>query len=210
MNSHRIASVFSRGFFIFGIALSAFLISGFFRFADESVKSSAPKLPIKADGIVSLTGGSKNRLTEGIRLLEEKSGKRLLISGVFKDATTEELRIVSGGPKELYDCCVDIGRKAHDTIGNAQEIEEWANRNNFKSIIIVTDSYHIPRAMLEAKNKLPKTKLIAYPVRVAPYINPNWWENEKVFKNLFNEYTKYRMAQLRLAFENGSRDRNDQ
>lgn len=201
MNSHRIASLFSRAFFVFGIAIGAILISGFFRFADESVKSpSQVKLP-NADGIVSLTGGSKNRLTEGIRLLENNSGKRLLISGVFKGATAEELRIVSGGSKEIYDCCVDIGRKANDTIGNAKEIEEWVKENDFKSIIIVTDSYHMPRAMLETKKRLKNVKVTAFPVRVLPYTNAKWWESDKVFKNLLNEYIKFRMAQLRLALE---------
>ncbi len=200
MNSLRIASLVSRALFIFSILLGAFLISGFFKFADDSVKGAKANIP-KADGIVSLTGGSRNRLSEGVKLLENKSGKRLLISGVFKGATAEELRIVSGGSKEIYDCCVDIGRNAHDTIGNAKEIEEWAKENKFDSLIIVTDSYHIPRAMLETKHRLPKHKLIPYPVRVAPYSNAKWWENEKVFKNLLNEYSKYRMAQLRLAFE---------
>ncbi len=199
MKPATISTILSRLFFIGGLILGALLIGGFFKFADESVKSQKHADNLSADGIVSLTGGSRNRLTEAVKLLERGAGKKLLISGVFKGATAEELRQVSGGSRQIYDCCVDIGRKAHDTIGNAVEIEEWVKKNNYKSIILVTDSYHMPRSKLEASNKIKNLKIIPYPVRVAPYDDPNWWENEKVLRGLINEYSKFRMAQLRIA-----------
>lgn len=196
----RAATITSRLFFIIGLGLSIWIIGGFFRYADKVVNMQKSQYNYSADGIVSLTGGSKSRLTEGVKLLEMKKGKGLLISGVFKGATIEEVRAISGGSRALYDCCVTLGREAFDTIGNAHEIYNWAKKNNYKSLIIITDNYHIERSMLEISNRTENIKLIAHPVKAPPYIDKKWWEDEKALKGLINEYAKLRAAQVRHIF----------
>jgi hypothetical protein len=68
-----------RGIFL-GIvtaALIAFAV-GFIGFA-QTVHRTGPASPLPdADGIVALTGGSLQRLSTGVRLLEERKGERLL------------------------------------------------------------------------------------------------------------------------------------
>ena len=54
-------------------------LAGFLAFA-SGVASSTPTIIERADGIVVLTGGS-HRLAEAARLLAERRGSRLLISG---------------------------------------------------------------------------------------------------------------------------------
>lgn len=194
----RPATIVSRLFFLLGLGFSIWLVGGFFRFADEAINKPPPLYSNKADGIVSLTGGSKARLTEGVKLLEMGNGKKLLISGVFKDATIEDVRAISGGSKALFKCCIELGRKAHDTIGNADEISEWVEANNYKSIIIITDNYHIKRSMLEISHRVKNVKLIEHAVKAPPYIDKKWWEDEKTLRGLLNEYAKFRIAQLRF------------
>ena len=66
---------------------------------------------VRTDGIVVLTGGP-GRVARGIELLQAKSAKRLLISGVDPSVRPVELAVEYKVPKELFDCCVDLGREA--------------------------------------------------------------------------------------------------
>lgn len=198
--THKVATYISRAFFIIGILACFVIIAGFFRFCDVVTGISANINNYKADGIVSLTGGSDKRLKEAVSLLEMKKGQRLLISGVYPRSTTEEVRKISGGSKELFNCCVDLGKKADDTIGNAQEIKEWVNLHKYKSIVLVTDNYHIPRSMLEVSHSNPNIKIYPYPVRAAPFDQKDWWENNKELRGLLTEYTKYVFANMRMVF----------
>ena len=82
--------------------------------------------PGRADGIVALTGPSAERIHAAVRLLEQDKGERLLVSGVNPEVRRQELRALTPGSNRLFDCCVDLGRDAEDTLGNAREIAAWA------------------------------------------------------------------------------------
>jgi uncharacterized SAM-binding protein YcdF (DUF218 family) len=197
-----IATLISRLFFIIGFAVTIWFVGGFFKFSDLVINTQTPNQVQNADAIVSLTGGSRNRLTEGVKLLELNKGRKLLISGVFKKATIEEIRIVTGGSRELFACCIDLGRQAIDTIGNAEEVKQWVNENNFNSIILITDNYHMPRSLLEISNANQGLEIIPYGVKSGAYIAKRWWEDDVAIRGLFNEYLKFRTAQIRLIIKN--------
>ena len=196
----RISTFISRGFFLLGIGICTFLVADFFKYADSVISQNAYPMPPKADGIASLTGGSKARLSMGVTLLESGYGKRLLISGVYPKATAGELRAIAGGKAQSYNCCIDIGKKATDTIGNGHEIATWAKKNNFKKIIIVTDNYHMKRSLLEVKNSAPNLELIPYKVSANPYIEKDWWKSPGAVRGLSLEYYKYLGARMRIKF----------
>ena len=82
--------------------------------------------PARADAIVALTGPSSERVNTAIRLLEQGKGERVLISGVNREVRRQELRELTPGSSRLFNCCVDLGFEAEDTVGNAQEIAAWA------------------------------------------------------------------------------------
>src|SRR5436190_23949674 len=86
--------------------------------------------PQKADGIVVLTGG-EDRLPAAVKLLQDHKGDRLLISGVHQETTRKELLERVGGDANLFACCVDLGRSAGNTIGNAGETAVWASENKY-------------------------------------------------------------------------------
>ena len=125
---------------------------GLLAFASRVAHATPAADPGRAQGIVALTGGSNRRLQAAMDLLQDRRGRRLLISGVYRRTTREQVRVDAravAGP--VYDCCVDLGFEAIDTVGNAREASEWARARGYDHIILVTADYHMPRALLELR-----------------------------------------------------------
>jgi len=165
------------------------LVVGFVAFA-VSVKSSDQADGSKADGIVALTGG-KARIGEAVRLLAKGNAKRMLITGVNPATTKEQLvpLVPEGG--ELFGCCIDLGREAEDTTGNAVETREWADTHGYKSLIVVTSSYHMPRTLLELRHVMPHLLLIPHAVEPDSFRSEKWWSDRDVMRLMVSEYVKY-------------------
>jgi uncharacterized SAM-binding protein YcdF (DUF218 family) len=151
-----------------------------------------------ADAIVTLTGGDV-RLPAAMRLLTESRGRRLLISGVHEDVTREELHAEIGGSETLFKCCVDLGRSANNTIENASEIAAWARDGGYRSIIVVTAAYHLPRSLMEIQMQIPGLRLNAHPVFPRELDARNWWSDRQTAWVLIGEYTKFLLARVRLS-----------
>jgi uncharacterized SAM-binding protein YcdF (DUF218 family) len=175
----------------------ALYIGGFILFT--ATLPSAPSGPLKADGIVALTGGDE-RLDKGAALLEQGAGKRLLISGANKTATREELKKLSGGGRR-FDCCADIGYDAEDTYGNADEAANWAAQHRFRSLIVVTAAYHMPRSLRVFSSQMPHVKLIADPVELESF--SAWWTHPRKLELLHFEYLKYLASFVMTLFDHG-------
>jgi len=165
--------------------------AGLLAFADRAARANPPFETPRADGIVVLTGASDKRIETGMKLLESESGRRLLVSGVNRDVTRAELRAVASAPARLYDCCVDLGYDAEDTLGNAQEIAAWARAKNFRRLIVVTSDYHMPRSLLEIKGAMPEAELEPYPVQTPSLDARRWWRTGTGARRMTLEYTKY-------------------
>jgi len=102
-----------------------------------------------------------------------------------------ELRNVTEGSKRLYDCCVDLGFEAENTVGNAREIADWAHGHEFFTLIVVTSDYHMPRSLLELKADMPDAHLLPYPVATPDLDARGWWKSPKGTRILVVEYCKY-------------------
>ena len=112
-------------------------------------------LSIRGDAVLLATGGPE-RISTGLELLSERRGRRLLISGVHSETSREDLReLIEPNLVEIFDCCVDLGRAAKNTIGNADETARWIEDNEFKTIIVVTAFYHMPRSLAEMSHANP-------------------------------------------------------
>jgi uncharacterized SAM-binding protein YcdF (DUF218 family) len=154
--------------------------------------------PVHADAIVALTGGDA-RLETGVALLESGAGQRLLISGVHPETTKEALKHrLHGGPR--FDCCADLGFTATDTHGNAHETAEWAHSHGYKSLIVVTAAYHMPRSLLEFGSEMPDVRLVPFPVEI-DVVDPSSGWNLETLRILNGEYVKYVASLARITLE---------
>ncbi|MDX3929730.1 MAG: YdcF family protein [Shinella sp.] len=170
-------------------------VFGFMRFADK-VAALEPPLQPKADAIVVLTGGFQ-RIDQGLELLKSGAGKRLLISGVHPATSGKQILSFTRSSPQLFDCCVDIGHDAIDTIGNANETARWISNHGYHRVLVVTNNYHMPRSLLELRRSDEKTTFLPYPVVNSDLKNRNWLREPLVLRTMLSEYLKYSVAKLR-------------
>lgn len=174
------------------ILMAAIWTVGLVTFAHRIERSTPAAIPAESQGLVVLTGiGSNERIGAGVALLESGRARRMLVSGVNREASREDIRAVSKAARRIYDCCIDLGFTAADTVGNARETAEWARSMRYQSLIIVTADYHMPRAMLELRSALPKARLQAYPVATSVFTARNWWRSSRSARLMIMEYSKY-------------------
>ncbi len=194
MSARRIRPLWFTGIALGG-ALVAGLAVGFVAFARTVIESAAPADP-RAEGIVVLTGGTA-RIDGALALLAQGRAGRLLISGVNPAVTRETLaEMVSEEVRPQLLCCVDFDH-ARDTIENATETERWVEEQGFRSLIVVTSDYHMPRSMAELAGAMPDVRLIAFPVSNPDLHLDDWWRNPEIFGLLAREYGKFLVAEAR-------------
>jgi uncharacterized SAM-binding protein YcdF (DUF218 family) len=180
------------------VGLLALAAIDFFRFR-ERVNTLPATTTGTADGIVVLTGGTGLRIAEALRLLGAGHAPRVLITGVNRDVTGEEVAARIGGAPDLYACCVDFGYEALTTRGNAREAAGWAREHGYRSLLLVTSDFHTPRSLLLFRGEMPDIDLTAVPVRTR--IDPDRvFSDPRSLRGLVTEWVKWRVTQLdRLA-----------
>ena len=178
------------------LTLSCFL-AGLQHFVLNLPKISSPVGPA-TDGIVVITGGQQ-RLTNGLRLLQIGASKALLVSGVgrgiSKSILADELDL-SAPVITLLDCCVTLEFNASDTRGNALAASQWAAKNKFQSLRLVTSNYHMPRAKHVFTSKMPNIQLHFWPVSPTDLTLETWWKKPDIIRLLAREYAKYLTEKL--------------
>ena len=186
------------------ILLTVLLIwgAGLFAFVDRVQHAPPAAEPTPADGIVALTGASDQRIEAATALLEEGLGQRLLVSGVNPRVRRPQVRALTGAQQAIYDCCIDLGFAAENTLGNARETADWARTKGYRRLILVTADYHMPRAMLELHSSMPEAIVQPYPVAHAPLDAQRWWMTTGGARRMTIEYCKYLAILAREAILN--------
>lgn len=111
-------------------------------------------LTVPTDAVVVLTGGP-GRTARGIEVLASGAARALLVSGVNRQVTQQQFKESADLPAELLTCCVELGKQAETTRGNALEVADFVRRRQAQSIRLVTASYHMRRARAEVAAALP-------------------------------------------------------
>ncbi len=175
--------------------LVAVWLGGFLWFAAHLPRAIGDPVS-RTDGIVVLTGGS-DRLAAGLALLAAGHAGKMFVSGV--DPTTDRTALKALAPESaaLFDCCVEIGRLAQDTAGNAREARDWAARESIVSLRLVTASYHMPRSLNEFRKHMPDTALIPHPVFPDRVKLEQWWAWPGTTALIAGEFNKYLVSLIR-------------
>jgi uncharacterized SAM-binding protein YcdF (DUF218 family) len=155
-----------------------------------------------ADAIVVLTGGA-SRIADGIELLASGRGRRLLISGANRATNSNEISRLNPDFDRWVRCCVDFDRSLN-TLGNAIETRRWAEARGFHSLIVVTSSYHMPRALAEISHQLPDVALVPFPVVTDRQRAERWWAHAARARLMLSEYVKFLFAKLRMGFNSSA------
>jgi uncharacterized SAM-binding protein YcdF (DUF218 family) len=169
---------------------------GFIGFLSQ-LRTAELKPARNADGIVVLTGGS-SRVSDAMELLASGYGKRLLISGVHPTNGTTDISRSLPDSQGLFGCCVDLDRSAVNTRSNAVETRRWVHERGFKSLIVVTSNYHMPRAIVELSHEMPEIELIPFVVIGDKWRDEPWWTSGATLRLLLSEYAKYVAAEIRV------------
>jgi uncharacterized SAM-binding protein YcdF (DUF218 family) len=134
-----------------------------------------------------------------MRLLSQRKARRVLITGVHRATTKETLKEFAQEGNQLFACCVDIDHEARNTIDNAAETRDWVAQKGYRSLIVVTSNYHMPRALAELGRAMPGVTLIPYSVVDNNVQLERWWLYPGTTKLLLSEYLKYLPALGRLG-----------
>ncbi len=158
---------------------------------------SPPALPHLAsphDGLVVLTGG-EDRITTALHLLQDHPDLPLLISGVAPQTHMQPIikPKITSFPSHLREQ-ITLGRRAIGTVGNVRETEQWAHDHHLTHIVLITSTYHMPRALLEFHYVAPHLDMTPYPVR-AQSLSHLW--NKRTWAILTREYIKLLGAIMR-------------
>ncbi len=177
------------------VAGAALLGFGFVWFV-SNVPDEEVALTRDADGIVVLTGGA-SRVTDAMELMAAGRGKRLLISGLNRSTRIDEVLRLNPDYARVVRCCVDFDRSLN-TLGNAVETKRWAEGRGFRTLIVVTSNYHMPRALAEIAHQMPNVVLVPFPVVTDRQRAEPWWTTAAAARLMISEYVKYVYARLRM------------
>ena len=180
------------------VAVALLWVGGLVWYASLIPRPGAPS-PVNSEAIVVLTGGS-DRLAEGLRLLDGGFATKLFVSGVYHRVEVKELlRVAKMNPGEL-ECCIELGYTADNTAGNARETASWMAKEGFRSLRLVTASYHMPRSLMEFHRAMPEIEIIVHPVFPEGFKRDEWWLWPGSTTLIVSEFGKYLMALARIEW----------
>lgn len=182
-----------RAIAVVSAVLVAAWLAGLFVFA-ETIPRQAQQSRQKTDAIVVLTGGSL-RLEQGLELLTEHLGMKLFVSGVHRGVDVQQLIDRSRRSPEIIDCCIVLGYSADHTAGNARETADWMAQQGYRSLRLVTASYHMPRSLAEFRHAMPAIEIIPHPVFPENVKLDAWWRWPGTAILIVGEYNKYLVAE---------------
>jgi uncharacterized SAM-binding protein YcdF (DUF218 family) len=181
------------------LILLAFLVSALF--IDFVYKTfSYRAIDYTVDAIVVLAGG-RGRVEEGVKLFKSGKGEHLFLIGVDPVVKKADLYTEKSGERsgeEVY-----LEKASRNTLENAIFAREMMQKNNVRSMLLITSRYHMKRSLLIFRSILPKDIAI-YPHPVAIKNSAEqWWSHGGSLRLLFSEFYKYCLYRVIFIFSQG-------
>jgi uncharacterized SAM-binding protein YcdF (DUF218 family) len=161
-------------------------VAGFFLFLAEVQGSSGKKLE-KADVIVALSGDPR-RIEIAVDLLKKGFGSRLIIVG---QDNQQEVELLHKSDPSLFTCCVQVDHSSKNTAQDAQLVSKLIGRRTINTILLVTSSFHLPRAKNELEHVLPNARIIGYGILDEFYQPARVFTNSDVASAFVRQYLMY-------------------
>ena len=181
------------------ILLAAAWLAGLAWFA-ATMPTASEDSPQPTDAIVVLTGG-RGRIEEGVALLRRGLARKLFISGVERALDVPAVLHTAHLDPAPSDSAIALGYEADNTASNADEAAAWMRTEGFKSMRLVTASYHMRRSLMEFRHAMPGVVIVAHPVLPEALKHDRWWVWPGTAQLIAVEYVKYLLAALSLALE---------
>ncbi len=124
----------------------------------------------------------KNRTAEAVKLYNQGIADYLITTGgvgLGSEAEAQnaaDLAAASGVPREK----ILSESNSHNTLQNLDDIKDIADQKNIKSLIVVSDNFHVARGVLFARHFGFKPVYWDYP-------NPSYYSNQDLVRNYFRE-----------------------
>lgn len=173
--------------------LSAYLSPDDLRSCHGHITGQAPCEPV--DAIVAVSGGDTSaRTASAIDLYKQGWAPKLIFSGAAEDKTgpsnarVMRLQAIQAGVPES---AILIEEYSETTKQNAEKTETIFDKNNIRSIILVTSGYHQRRASLEFhKRSQGRVAILNHPDSNDKDWSPWWWTTERGWYLAISEFFK--------------------
>lgn len=174
-------------------------LAGLIGFAESIPRDpGTPPSSRNTDAIVVLTGGPA-RLKAGLAELEAGRARKLFVSGVNPRVELNELLRAAGSAATIPESAIALGYSADSTVGNAAETRQWMEREGYRSLRLVTASYHMRRSLLEFRRTMPDIEIVPHPVFPETFMRDAWWAWPGTLSLIVSEYHKYVAVRVREA-----------
>ena len=167
------------------VGLCLLLTVGFFGFLYQA-QVSFHRHAGNADAIVAFSGDPQRVRTAGL-LLAKGHARKLLVIGQDNGEETATLRITYPA---LSACCIRRIPLSRTTSEDALLAQKWVIANEIRSVILVTSTFHVPRAMIELKRALPSMPIEAIGVGTTASTKDIWDDGAVSTHFLLREYFK--------------------
>lgn len=147
---------------------------------------------VPSDVIIVLSGGSGERVIEGIDLYKKGYAPKILMSGgpiLWNLPAAEWMKkqaVASGVPgRDIF-----VQGKSESTLEDVLFTLPIVKKNNFKSVILVTSPYHTRRSLRTFKRASSGSgiKVISYPVQNSRFKVKAWWGRHEDTQRVIWEY----------------------
>lgn len=102
--------------------------------------------PRRADAVVVLSGGRKARLEKGLELVRRGVADTLVISDGRADGWIQANRLCASGSEGFRVLC--FKPDPYSTQGEAEAVARLGRRNGWRSVALVTSTFHVFRARM--------------------------------------------------------------
>ena len=153
--------------------------------------------PHKADAIAVLSGGGEPRLQEAARLYKDKFAPYIILTetGLVTEkfgslSSIEKGQLVDMGvqPRDIFITQIEVD----STVDEAHAIRKFLNTSGYKSVIIVTDTFHSMRAHVIFEDSFTGNDLSLYihPLHDDWFNAATWWTSFSGWQTTLLEYGK--------------------